>query len=103
MLSFSRGLARNCEGFSRRDFLRVGAAGALGLSLPALLRQRAMGGVVPKKDHVSCILMWMQGGPSHIDTMDPKPDAPVAIRGEFKAIPTALPANDGRLIQELVS
>jgi hypothetical protein len=35
--------------------------------------------------------MWMQGGPSHIDTLDPKPDAPVEIRGEFKTIPTTLP------------
>ena len=38
-----------------------------------------------------CILMWMQGGPSHIDMFDPKPDAPAEIRGEFKTIPTTLP------------
>src|SRR5437867_934775 len=91
MLSFHSGLTRNCEAVTRRDFLRVGTIGVLGLSLPALLRQRALGGVDPKKDNISCILMWMQGGPSHIDTMDPKPDAPLEIRGEFKAIPTCLP------------
>ena len=91
MLGFSNGLGRNCEGTTRRDLLRVGAIGAFGLSLPAFLRQRALGGVDPKKDDIGCILMWMQGGPSHIDTMDPKPEAPVEIRGEFKAIPTKLP------------
>ena len=88
MLNLSNGWERNCEGATRRELLRVGAIGALGLSLPGLLRQQALGGVDPKKDQISCILMWMQGGPSHIDTMDPKPDAPSEIRGEFKAIPT---------------
>ncbi len=91
MLGFFNGSDRNCQFASRREFLRVGAIGALGLTLPELLKRRALGGVDPKKDDVSCILMWMQGGPSHIDTMDPKPDAPVEIRGEFKAIPTCLP------------
>src|SRR2546426_7940085 len=91
MLSFLSGFGRNCEGVTRREFLRVGAIGAFGLSLPAVLRQRALGAADPKKDNISCILMWMQGGPSHIDTMDPKPNAPVEIRGEFKAIPTCVP------------
>ncbi len=90
MLRFFNGTTSNCQAVNRREFLRVGTIGAFGLSLPALLRQRALGGVDPKKDGISCILMWMQGGPSHIDTMDPKPNAPVEIRGEFKAIPTCL-------------
>src|SRR5260370_39701598 len=44
-----------------------------------------------QKKTVNCILMWMQGGPSHVDTFDPKPDAPAEIRGEFSTIPTTLP------------
>lgn len=91
MLRFANGLTRNCAGATRREFLRVGAIGAVGLSLASVLRQRALGEVDPKKDNISCILMWMQGGPSHIDTFDPKPDAPAEIRGEFKAIPSAQP------------
>jgi hypothetical protein len=90
MLGFFSGTNHNCQFASRREFLRVGAIGAFGLSLPAMLRQRALGGVDPKKDNISCILLWMNGGPSHIDTTDPKPNAPVEIRGEFKAIPTCL-------------
>jgi hypothetical protein len=99
MLGFFNGCDKNCEGATRREFLRVGAVGAFGLSLPALLRQQALGAVDPQKDNISCILMWMQGGPSHIDTMDPKPDAPAEIRGEFKAISTNVP--DVRLSEHL--
>jgi Protein of unknown function (DUF1501) len=91
MLRFTSGTTCNCEYTSRRDFLRVGAVGAFGLTLSGLMRQMALGGVDPNKDDFNCILLWMQGGPSHIDTMDPKPNAPVEIRGEFQAIPTCLP------------
>src|SRR5436305_14457577 len=82
----------DCTGQSRREFLRVGGLSALGLSLSGFLRLRhaAAGGAAPKKQ-VNCILLWMQGGPSHIDTFDPKPDAPAEIRGEFGTIPTTLP------------
>jgi hypothetical protein len=91
MLGFYSGTQRNCQFASRREFLRLGAIGTLGLSLPAFLRHKAVGEVDPAKDDINCILLWMQGGPSHIDTMDPKPNAPVEIRGEFKAISTAIP------------
>jgi uncharacterized protein (DUF1501 family) len=81
----------DCTGLSRREFLRVGGLSALGLSLPGFLRMQhaAAASGTPKKS-VICILLWMQGGPSHIDTFDPKPDAPAEIRGEFKTIPTGL-------------
>src|SRR6266498_1758597 len=81
-----------CTGLSRRDFLHVGGLTALGLSLPQFFRLQhlAAAPAAPKKA-VNCILMWMQGGPSHIDTFDPKPDAPAEIRGDFKTIPTTLP------------
>jgi uncharacterized protein (DUF1501 family) len=93
MFDLVTGKASDCTGLSRRAFLRVGGLSALGLSLPAFLRLRQLAAAeapTPPKT-VSCILLWMQGGPSHIDTMDPKPDAPAEIRGEFGTIPTTLP------------
>src|SRR5687768_1356044 len=75
----------------RRKFLaRVAAASAVGTSLGGWLGRLAAavpGGQRPK----SCILLWMAGGPSHIDTFDPKPDAPADIRGEFRPIQTSVP------------
>ncbi len=92
-----RGL-RNCEGATRRDLLSVGALSALGLSLPGILRmeqaQAATGAPATEKN---CILLFMNGGPSHIDTWDPKPDAPAEFRGEFDAISTNV---DGIQISE---
>lgn len=90
MFDLTTGRSRDCSGVSRRSFLRVGALSAMGLSLPQFLKLRAEQPSAKRKQ-VSCILLWMQGGPSHIDTFDPKPDAPVEIRGEFKTIPTTLP------------
>jgi uncharacterized protein (DUF1501 family) len=82
----------DCTGLSRREFLRVGGLSALGLSLPAFLRLRQQAAAAstpaPRRSAVNCILLWMQGGPSHIDTFDPKPAAPAEIRGEFATIPT---------------
>src|SRR5581483_11278602 len=88
MLDLVTGHASDCARVSRRQFLRVGGLSALGLSLPAFLRARA---AAPARKDINCILLWMQGGPSHIDMFDPKPDAPAEIRGEFKTIPTTLP------------
>src|SRR5437879_584107 len=70
--------------FGRRDFLRIGSLGALGISLDGVLRAG------PKRD-ISCILLWQSGGCGHLDTFDLKPDAPKEIRGEFKPIPTNVP------------
>src|SRR5437660_50117 len=84
----------DCTGLSRREFLRVGGLSAFGLSLPAFLRLQqhaAAAGAAPRRGNVNCILLWMQGGPSHIDTLDPKPNAPAEIRGDFATIPTRLP------------
>lgn len=89
MLDIEMGAKEDCEGFSRRDFLRVGGLSALGLSLPGLLRAetRQSADGKPSRD-ISIILLWMGGGPSHIDTFDPKPEATQEIRGPFKAIGT---------------
>src|SRR5207237_8256401 len=78
-----------------RTFLRVGGLATLGLTLPGFLRLQRLaasyGPADPKKKAVRCILLWMQGGPSHHDSFDPKPDAPAEVRGEFGTIPTTLP------------
>ncbi len=73
---------------SRRGMLKTGLAGIAGLSLPRLLRARAANSKAGSNKAV--ILLWMTGGPSHIDTWDPKPDAPSEIRGPFGTIPTKL-------------
>lgn len=81
----------DCTGISRRSFLQVGGLSALGLSLDQFFRLQAMASDGKAKNTTRCILMWMQGGPSHHETFDPKPDAPAEVRGEFDTIPTTLP------------
>jgi hypothetical protein len=89
-------------GVQRRELLRagalgIGALGSFGLGLPQLLAGEASslgqgGGHPPGFARAkSCMLIWLKGGPSHLDTFDPKPDAPAEIRGEFRAIPTRVP------------
>src|SRR5436190_475336 len=80
--------AARCDGVSRRDFLRIGALGALGLSLPGLFRAEALGAVRRKARAKSVILVYLGGGLSHHDSFDLKPDAPAEIRGKYKPIAT---------------
>src|SRR5438093_10047033 len=92
--SFLNGRAR--EGltvFSRRSMLKASLAGLAGLTLPGLLQVRgeAVKNGKPIRGNKSVILLWMAGGPSHIDTWDVKPDMPTEIRGPFGSIPTKLP------------
>jgi hypothetical protein len=83
---------RLCEGITRRDLLRAGALGGLGLSLPGLFRlQESQGSSAPKPTADACILIFLWGAPSQFETLDPKPDAPAGIRGEFGVIQTRLP------------
>jgi uncharacterized protein (DUF1501 family) len=79
-----------CDGLTRRDFLRVGSltAGAVGLSL-ADLGQRQAAGASPTD--LNCILLFLVGGPSQLDTWDLKPDAPAEVRGPFRPIRTNVP------------
>ena len=77
--------------FSRRQTLQVGMLGGLGIGLPQLLAGREVCADSPPADDVNCILIWTRGGTSHHDTMDPKPDAPASVRGEFGTIPTTVP------------
>ncbi len=91
MLTFFGKGHKFCDGVSRRDFLRVGALGLGGLTLADLLRFKAQGAVDPKASYKAVIMIFLSGGPSHIDTYDMKPDAPAEIRGEFKPIKTNVP------------
>ena len=75
---------------SRRNMLKASLAGFAGLSVPGLLRGRAAAGKATR-NRKSVILLWMTGGPSHIDTWDPKPDRPLENRGPFRTIATRLP------------
>ena len=81
---------------TRRELLRVGGIGVLGLSLPALLRAQQQR---PRGKAKACIVLYLSGGPPQHETWDPKPDAPAEIRGEFKPIASALP---GLMVGELM-
>ena len=83
-------LHRTCDGVVRRDFLRLGALGAGGLSLSNYLRWTHAASTRPKGAKAA-IFINLPGGPSHMDTFDPKPDAPSEYRGEFNAIKTSVP------------
>jgi hypothetical protein len=87
--SFRAGFSRG--GFSRRGFLQAGLLGTAGLSLSELLRAEASGAVADAKQGNSVIILWMRGGPSHIDMWDPKPQASAEIRGEFGTSSTRVP------------
>jgi hypothetical protein len=88
MLDFIGRGPRTCDGVSRRSFLKVGALAIGGLTLPGLLRQRAAAAPGTSTSRKSVILIWLAGGPSHIDMYDLKPNAPAEFRGEFKPIAT---------------
>jgi uncharacterized protein (DUF1501 family) len=86
-----RGVATTCNGTTRRDFLKVGALGAVGLTLADYLAAKAAGGVAATHDERSVIMIFNLGAPSQLDTFDMKPDAPAEVRGPFKPISTVAP------------
>ena len=83
----------NCQGVTRRDCLRLGLGSLLGGGLVHALRLRSLAGSPESRAAraKSCILIWLDGGPTHYETFDPKPEAPKEIRGEFEAIRTRVP------------
>jgi hypothetical protein len=82
----------NCEGVSRRDCIRLGLGAIMGGGLIDALRLRATAALEGQSPAAtSCILIWMDGGPSHFETFDPKPAAPAEFRGQYEAIETRLP------------
>ena len=80
---------RFCDGVSRRNFLRIGALGLGGLTLPEILRAESTAG--RRSPHKAVIMVFLPGGPSHQDMVDLKMDAPSEVRGEFKPISTKVP------------
>lgn len=86
MFGMTGAARRFCDGVSRRDFLKVGATGIAGLSLPQLLRAEVLAGA--QATGRSIINIYLPGGPTHMDTFDLKPNAPREFRGEFSPIAT---------------
>src|SRR5947209_2463576 len=104
MLRIGEALSGNCQGLSRREILQVGGLGALGLSLADLWRARAVQGspaasAAGRAGEKSCIFIFLSGGPSHLETFDPKPAAPINVRGPYGTIATRVP---GVRISELL-
>src|SRR5262245_33885837 len=91
MLSIFGNKYRFCDGLTRRAFLQVGGLAMGGLSLPQVLRAEGQTGVRSSK---SVIMVFLPGGPSHIDLFDLKPAAPSEFRGEHKPIHTRVPGID---------
>jgi hypothetical protein len=95
MIRVLGGPKRLCDGLTRRDLLQVGTLGLLGLGVPA--RQGLAEGVLPSSSlpgfgqAKACVLLFLYGSPSQLETFDPKPDAPVEIRGELGCIPSSVP------------
>ncbi|MFO1093352.1 MAG: DUF1501 domain-containing protein [Planctomycetaceae bacterium] len=91
MLDFCSSTLRDCERVSRRGLLQIGALGGLGITLPQWLAARqALGSEATLADR-NCIVIWTHGGTSHHDTFDPKPQAPVSVKGEFGVVSTSVP------------
>jgi Protein of unknown function (DUF1501) len=84
-----RAHAGYCDGVTRRDFLKIGGLALGGLSLPQLLTAEAQAGI--SRSHKAVIMVFLAGGPPHMDMFDMKPDAPSGIRGEYKPIETNVP------------
>jgi hypothetical protein len=91
MLLVGRQRERTCQTLTRRAFLQAGASTVLGLSLADWLRLKATGAAPMAGSARSVLLLWLWGGPAHIDTWDPKPDAPLEFRGPFSPIATNVP------------
>ena len=86
-------VSKNCEGVTRRGCLQLGLGALGGGGLVNMLRMRAHAATpnAAEAADTRCIMIWLDGGPSHFETFDPKPEAPAEIRGELGAIPTKLP------------
>jgi hypothetical protein len=78
-----------CDSLSRRDFLHAGAIAPLGFTLAQFMARKAAGATTGRD--INCIMLFLVGGPSHIDTWDPKPNAPAEVRGPFRVISTRVP------------
>src|SRR5688572_9447632 len=105
MLEIGSMRARVCGGSTRRSFLRIGSLGVLGgLSWADLLRSKARAASEESPPAQAVIVLWLWGGPSHIDLFDPKPLAPIEYRGPYEPVPTSIPGVQiGELLPRLAS
>src|SRR5437588_4573414 len=85
---------RYCDGLSRRSFLKLGVSGMASVGLPQLLQARQQSAPTGGTRNTSVILIWLDGGPSHMDLYDLKPDAPEEYRGIWRPIRTRVPGFD---------
>jgi len=92
MFNLGESVVRNCRGLTRREVLQVGGLGALGLTLADAWRGQPAAASGTSRREPSCIFIFLSGGPSHLETFDPKPGAPVNIRGPYGTIPTNVPS-----------
>src|SRR5262245_33112248 len=92
-LDLNRG-DKYCDGLSRRSFLKVGVSGLAAMGLGDLARLRAQAPAAGASHDTSVILLWLDGGPSHMDLYDMKPDAPEEYRGIWRPIRTRVPGFD---------
>ncbi len=91
MIRIVGGGASDCDGVTRRSFLQAGVLGLGGLTLPGLLRLQSAGAASPSGRGKSVILIWLSGGPGHMETWDPKPGAHSGFRGPLGSIASNLP------------
>src|ERR1700688_354150 len=94
MLRIHTSGTRLCDGLTRREWLRFGGLSLAGLSLPSLLRAREAVTPAPSSSFgqaKACIVLFHLGGPPQHETWDPKPEAPLEIRGPYKPISTCVP------------
>ena len=95
MIRVLGGPKRLCDGLTRRDLLHVGSLGMLGLGMPGAIAGASPAAAVGRFGQAkACILLFLYGSPSQLETFDPKPDAPEEIRGELKSIPSRVPGLD---------
>ena len=86
--------SRYCDGMNRRSFLQLGIAGMASVGLPQLLQAKAASAQTVTSKNTSVILIWLNGGPGHMDMYDMKPDAPAEYRGIWRPIRTRVPGFD---------
>jgi uncharacterized protein (DUF1501 family) len=91
MINFGHENVHNCDGISRREFIQIGSAGFMGLTLPGLFAAQQAKAADKVDNEKSVILVFLWGGPPHQDTFDMKPDSPADIKGQFKPIATNVP------------
>ena len=90
MFTIGNTTVRNCGGMTRREMLQVGGLSLAGLTLADFFRSTSAAPGEQRRES-ACIFLWLDGGPSHLETFDPKPDTPDTIRGPYGAIQTNVP------------